>query len=78
VPLQRLKCTKLLPWIDKPPAVAIPNFSREIWNALTTWEPRIVVESVRPRDSTVGSSPNWSTDPEESTGQAARHRQHPT
>ena len=49
VPLQPLKCTKLLPWIDKPPAVAIPNFTREIWDALTTWEPRIVVDSVKPR-----------------------------
>lgn len=49
VPLQPLKCTRLLPWVDKPPAVAIPNFTREIWDAITTWEPRVVVDSVKPR-----------------------------
>ena len=49
VPLQPEKCTRLLPFIDRPPAVAVPNFVREIWDALTTWEPRIVVAEVKPR-----------------------------
>lgn len=49
VPLQPLKCTKLLPWIDRSPAEAIPNFTREIFDALTSWEPRIVVEKVTPK-----------------------------
>ena len=48
VPLQPEMCCRLLPWIDKPPADAIPNFTREIWDALATWEPRIVVTKVAP------------------------------
>lgn len=48
VPLQPEKCTRLLPWIDRAPAVAIPNFTREIFDAITAWEPRIVVTKVSP------------------------------
>ncbi|PZU89125.1 MAG: phage baseplate protein [Chelatococcus sp.] len=48
VPLQPLKCTRLLPYIDKPPAIAIPNLTREIWDAITAWEPRVVVQRVAP------------------------------
>lgn len=48
LPLQPEKCTRLLPFVDKPPNEAIPNFTREIWDAITTWEPRIIVESVTP------------------------------
>lgn len=49
VPLAPEKCTRLVPWIDRAPAEAIPNFTREIFDAITTWEPRIVVTKVTPR-----------------------------
>ncbi|QGA56482.1 GPW/gp25 family protein [Brucella sp. 2280] len=32
--------------IDKHPDIGIPLLTREIWDALTIWEPRIVVEKV--------------------------------
>lgn len=56
VPLAPEKCTQLLPWVDKPPAEAIPNIAREIWDALAIWEPRIVVDSVVPK---AVSSSHW-------------------
>lgn len=46
VPLQPEKCTRIMPYIDRRPDIAIPNISREIFDALTAWEPRIVVERV--------------------------------
>jgi uncharacterized protein len=49
VPLAPFKCTKLLPYVDRGEAEAIPNFTREIWDAVTTFEPRVVVTSVKPR-----------------------------
>lgn len=37
----------LLPYIDRPTDIAIPNMTRAIWDALTMWEPRIVLQDVR-------------------------------
>lgn len=46
VPGQPEKCCRLAPYVDRRPDVAIPNISREIFDALTIWEPRIVVDRV--------------------------------
>jgi|GEM_PF-775741 len=46
VPLQPEKCTRLMPYIDKRPQYAIPLVTREIFDAITLWEPRIIVERV--------------------------------
>jgi phage baseplate assembly protein W len=46
VPGQPEKCCRLAPYIDRRSDVAIPNISREIFDALSIWEPRIVVERV--------------------------------
>jgi phage baseplate assembly protein W len=46
VPDQPEKCVAIRRFIDRPPAIAIPNITREIWDGLTQWEPRIVVERV--------------------------------
>lgn len=47
VPDQPEKCIALRRWIDRPPAIAIPNITREIFDAIRQWEPRIVVDRVR-------------------------------
>lgn len=47
VPTQPEKGCDLLPFMDLPPAVAIPNLLRELWEGLTAWHPRIVVEEVQ-------------------------------
>lgn len=46
VPTQPEKCTRLMPYIDKRPQYAIPLITREIFDAITLWEPRIIVERV--------------------------------
>lgn len=46
VPTMPEKCTRLAPYIDRRPAFAIPNISREIFDAIRIWEPRVVVERV--------------------------------
>lgn len=46
VPTQPEKCTRLAPYIDRRPDYAIPNITREIFNAVKLWEPRVVVERV--------------------------------
>lgn len=46
VPTQPEKCTRLAPYVDRRPDYAIPNISREIFNAVRIWEPRVVVERV--------------------------------
>lgn len=46
VPGQPEKCCRLAPYIDRRPEVAIPNISREIFDAIAIWEPRVVVERV--------------------------------
>jgi len=48
VPLEPEKFCAALDYIDRPPAVAIPAISREIFDALSRWEPRIeLAEPVR-------------------------------
>jgi uncharacterized protein len=47
VPTQPEKCTDLAPYIDRRPDYAIPNITREIFEAIRIWEPRIVVEEVK-------------------------------
>ncbi len=47
VPTAPEKCTRLAPYIDRRPDVAIPNITREIFDAIRAWEPRIVVEEVK-------------------------------
>ncbi len=46
VPTQPEKCTALAPYIDRRPDFAIPNITREIFDAITAWEPRVIVERV--------------------------------
>jgi phage baseplate assembly protein W len=46
VPTQPEKCTRLMPYIDRRPDYAIPNITREIFDAITAWEPRVIVERV--------------------------------
>lgn len=40
----------LLPYLDRPMDIAIPNCTRAIWDALTMWEPRIVIQDVQVRE----------------------------
>lgn len=47
VPTQPEKCTRLMPYIDRRPDYAIPAIAREIFDAITAWEPRVVVDEVR-------------------------------
>ena len=48
VPLEPEKFCAALDYIDRPPAVAIPMISREIFDVLVKWEPRIeLAEPVR-------------------------------
>lgn len=47
VPTDPEKCTDLAPYIDRRPDYAIPNISREIFDAIRIWEPRVIVESVQ-------------------------------
>ena len=46
VPTEPEKFCDALSYIDRPPAIAIPGITREVWDALTRWEPRIVVDRV--------------------------------
>lgn len=46
VPTEPLKGCDVYPWLDRTPDVAIPNMTRAIWDALSMWEPRIVVQDV--------------------------------
>lgn len=47
VPTQPEKCVALRQYFDRRPAWAIPYITRELFDALTLWEPRIVVEAVK-------------------------------
>lgn len=47
VPTNPEKGCDLVPYIDKHPAIAIPNITREIWDCLAVWEPRLIVDEVR-------------------------------
>ena len=46
VPTQPEKCTRLMPYIDRRPDYAIPYITREIFDAIRAWEPRVIVERV--------------------------------
>lgn len=46
VPIEPEKGCDYFPYIDKHTSIAIPNITRAVWDALTMWEPRIVVQNV--------------------------------
>ncbi|MDE2577961.1 MAG: hypothetical protein KGL46_04070 [Hyphomicrobiales bacterium] len=46
VPLEPEKCCRLMPWVDQPEAIAKPNLIRELWDAIATYEPRVVLQSI--------------------------------
>lgn len=47
VPTEPEKGCDLIPFMDRPPAVAIPNLLRELWDGLLLWHPRITVREVK-------------------------------
>ena len=47
VPTEPEKFCDALDYIDRPPAIAVPNITREIWDALAAWEPRITIKEVQ-------------------------------
>lgn len=47
VPTEPEKGCDLLPYMDRPPAVAVPILLRELWEGLRRWHPRILVDEVR-------------------------------
>lgn len=47
VPTAPEKCVELKPYIDRRPAWAIPYITRELFDGITAFEPRVVVESVQ-------------------------------
>ncbi|WP_310620878.1 phage baseplate protein [Flexibacterium corallicola] len=46
VPTEPEKFCDALSYIDRPPAEAVPGISKEIWDAITKWEERVVLERV--------------------------------
>lgn len=42
-------------YVDYPIAHALPHLVRECWDAISLWEPRVVLESIKPR---VGDEPH--------------------
>lgn len=46
VPTEPEKGCDVLGAIDKHPDIGIPYLTREIWDAITIWEPRILVDKV--------------------------------
>lgn len=59
VPINPLKGCDLLPYIDRPPAIAIPRITQVIWDALTMWVTRIEVLPVR---ATAAGLSHWRVD----------------
>lgn len=49
VPCNPLKGCNLHPYIDRPPAEALPQISREIWLAVAAWVSRIELQPVEAR-----------------------------
>lgn len=47
VPTEPEKGCDLMPYIDRPLDIAVPNVSRVIWDAITIWEPRIVLQDIK-------------------------------
>lgn len=48
VPLEPEKCVRLMPWIDAPEPIARPNIVRELWDAITSYEPRVKLNKITP------------------------------
>jgi len=46
VPGNPEKGCDLEPYIDNHPAIAIPNITREIWDAIELWEKRAIVDKI--------------------------------
>ncbi len=46
VPTEPEKGCDVLGAIDKHPSIGIPYLTREIWDAITLWEPRVTIEQV--------------------------------
>lgn len=46
VPTEPEKGCDVLGAIDKHPSIGIPYLTREIWDAITIWEPRVTVQKV--------------------------------
>lgn len=46
VPTEPEQFCDAINYIDRPPAVAIPNVTRELWDALARWEPRIILHEI--------------------------------
>lgn len=46
VPGNPEKGCDLEPYTDNHPAIAVPNITREIWDAIALWEPRAIVDEV--------------------------------
>lgn len=46
VPTEPEKGVDILGAIDKHPDIGIPYLAREIWDAITIWEPRVIIEKV--------------------------------
>jgi uncharacterized protein len=46
VPTEPEKGCDILAAIDRTPDIAIPILTREIWDAITIWEPRVTVQKV--------------------------------
>lgn len=47
VPTAPEKCVELQPYIDRRPGWAIPYITRELFDGITAFEPRVVVEGVQ-------------------------------
>lgn len=47
VPTEPEKGCDIAPYIDRHADIAIPNVTRVVWDALTMWEPRIVLQEVK-------------------------------
>lgn len=50
VPTEPEKGCDVMPFVDRHPSVGIPNLTRNIWDALDIWEPRIEVDNVAVRE----------------------------
>ncbi|MFG1409521.1 phage baseplate protein [Xanthobacter sp. VTT E-85241] len=49
VPCNPLKGCNILPYIDRPPEIALPRICQEVWDAVATWVTRIEVLTVTAR-----------------------------
>lgn len=54
VPTEPEKGCDLQPYIDRSIDIAVPNITRVIWDAITMWEPRIVLQDVQVKEVAFG------------------------